>query len=48
MPLKVLFIGDVVGAPGRKIVGQVLPRIIPRWGWGWSSATPRTPPAGPV
>jgi metallophosphoesterase (TIGR00282 family) len=30
--LKVLFIGDVVGGPGRKIVGQVLPRIIPRWG----------------
>ena len=34
MPLKVLFIGDVVGAPGRKILGQVLPRIIPRWGLG--------------
>ena len=31
MPLKVLFIGDVVGAPGRKIVSQVLPRLIPRW-----------------
>jgi metallophosphoesterase (TIGR00282 family) len=30
--LKVLFIGDVVGAPGRKIVGQLLPRLIPRWG----------------
>ncbi len=30
--LLVLFIGDVVGSPGRKIVGQVLPRIIPRWG----------------
>jgi len=34
MPLKVLFIGDVVGAPGRKIVGQVLPRLIRRWGLG--------------
>ena len=34
MPLKILFIGDVVGAPGRKIVGQVLPRLIPRWGLG--------------
>jgi metallophosphoesterase (TIGR00282 family) len=33
-PLKVLFIGDVVGGPGRKIVGQVLPRMIPRWGLG--------------
>jgi 2',3'-cyclic-nucleotide 2'-phosphodiesterase len=33
-PLKILFIGDVVGSPGRKIVGQVLPRIIPRWGIG--------------
>jgi 2',3'-cyclic-nucleotide 2'-phosphodiesterase len=32
MPLKLLFIGDVVGSPGRKIVGQALPRIIPRWG----------------
>jgi metallophosphoesterase (TIGR00282 family) len=32
MPLKVLFIGDVVGSPGRKIVAQVLPRLIPRWG----------------
>ena len=34
MPLKILFIGDVVGAPGRKIVCQVLPRLIPRWGLG--------------
>jgi metallophosphoesterase (TIGR00282 family) len=32
MPLKILFIGDVVGSPGRKVVGQVLPRLIPRWG----------------
>jgi 2',3'-cyclic-nucleotide 2'-phosphodiesterase len=31
-PFLVLFIGDVVGGPGRKIVGQALPRIIPRWG----------------
>jgi 2',3'-cyclic-nucleotide 2'-phosphodiesterase len=31
-PLLVLFIGDVVGGPGRKIVAQALPRIIPRWG----------------
>lgn len=34
MPLKVLFIGDVVGSPGRKIVGQVLPRLVHRWGIG--------------
>ena len=34
MSLKILFIGDVVGAPGRKIVCQVLPRLIPRWGIG--------------
>src|SRR5258707_12508343 len=34
MPLKILFIGDVVGAPGRKAVGQLLPRLIPRWGLG--------------
>ncbi|MGO9466329.1 MAG: YmdB family metallophosphoesterase [Isosphaeraceae bacterium] len=34
MSLKILFIGDVVGAPGRKVVGQVLPRLIPRWGLG--------------
>ena len=34
MPLKILFIGDVVGSPGRKIVGQVLPRLIPRWDLG--------------
>ena len=32
VPFKVLFIGDVVGGPGRKIVGQALPRLIPRWG----------------
>lgn len=32
MSLKILFIGDVVGSPGRKIVGQLLPRLIPRWG----------------
>ncbi len=31
MPLNILFIGDVVGSPGRKIVGQVLPRLIHRW-----------------
>lgn len=31
-PLKILFIGDVVGSPGRKIVSQTLPRLIPRWG----------------
>jgi metallophosphoesterase (TIGR00282 family) len=34
MSLKILFIGDVVGSPGRKIVEQVLPRIIPQWGLG--------------
>src|SRR5271166_3704858 len=34
MSLNILFIGDVVGAPGRKIVCQVLPRLIPRWGLG--------------
>lgn len=33
-PLKILFIGDVVGGPGRKIVSQVLPRLIRRWGLG--------------
>src|SRR3954469_3598610 len=34
MPLKILFIGDVVGSPGRKIVGHVLPRLILRWDLG--------------
>jgi metallophosphoesterase (TIGR00282 family) len=34
MSLKILFIGDVVGAPGRKMVAQLLPRLIPRWGLG--------------
>jgi metallophosphoesterase (TIGR00282 family) len=34
MPLKILFIGDVVGSPGRKIVGHVLPRLIHRWELG--------------
>src|SRR3954467_12553908 len=34
MSLKILFIGDVVGSPGRKIVSQALPRIIPRWNIG--------------
>ncbi len=34
MPLKILFIGDVVGAPGRRIVGQALPRLIHRWDLG--------------
>ncbi len=29
--MKLLFIGDVVGSPGRKIVGQALPRLIHRW-----------------
>jgi metallophosphoesterase (TIGR00282 family) len=31
MSLKILFIGDVVGSPGRKIISQALPRLIPRW-----------------
>lgn len=34
MALKILFIGDVVGAPGRKILSQALPRLIRRWGIG--------------
>ncbi len=34
MPLNILFIGDVVGSPGRKIVGQALPRLIARWDLG--------------
>lgn len=34
MSLRVLFIGDVVGSPGRKIIGQVLPRLILRWDLG--------------
>lgn len=34
MPLKILFIGDVVGSPGRRVVGQVLPRLIRRWDLG--------------
>jgi len=34
MSLKILFIGDVVGAPGRKIVSQALPRLIRRWDLG--------------
>src|SRR3954470_10177307 len=34
MALNILFIGDVVGSPGRKIVGQVLPRLIRRWELG--------------
>src|SRR3982751_3115752 len=34
MSLKILFIGDVVGAPGRRIVAQALPRLIHRWDLG--------------
>lgn len=34
MPLNILFIGDVVGAPGRKIVAQALPRLIHKWDLG--------------
>ncbi len=34
MSFKILFIGDVVGSPGRRIVGQVLPRLIRRWNLG--------------
>ncbi len=32
--LNILFIGDVVGSPGRKIVSQALPRLIRRWDLG--------------
>ena len=34
MPLNILFIGDVVGAPGRKIVAQAVPRLIHHWDLG--------------
>src|SRR5437588_846464 len=34
MPLNILFIGDVVGSPGRKIVSQALPRLIQAWDLG--------------
>src|SRR5947209_11407997 len=34
MPLNILFIGDVVGSPGRKIVSQALPRLIHAWELG--------------
>ncbi|ODU01021.1 MAG: metallophosphoesterase [Planctomycetes bacterium SCN 63-9] len=34
MSLRILFIGDVVGAPGRRIVGHVVPRLILRWNLG--------------
>jgi metallophosphoesterase (TIGR00282 family) len=34
MSLRILFIGDVVGSPGRKIVGHALPRLVPRLGIG--------------
>ena len=32
MAFKILFIGDVVGSPGRRIVAQALPRLIHQWG----------------
>jgi metallophosphoesterase (TIGR00282 family) len=31
MPLKVLFIGDVVGSPGRASVSRLLPRLVRDW-----------------
>ncbi|WP_435005888.1 TIGR00282 family metallophosphoesterase [Tundrisphaera lichenicola] len=34
MSLNILFIGDVVGSPGRKIVSQALPRLIHAWDLG--------------
>lgn len=34
MSLKILFIGDVVGGPGRRIVSHVVPRLILRWDVG--------------
>jgi metallophosphoesterase (TIGR00282 family) len=34
MSLRILFIGDVVGSPGRRIVCQALPRLVPRWNLG--------------
>jgi metallophosphoesterase (TIGR00282 family) len=34
LPLNILFIGDVVGSPGRKIISQALPRLIRRWELG--------------
>lgn len=34
MGLRILFIGDVVGSPGRKIVSQAVPRLIRHWKLG--------------
>jgi metallophosphoesterase (TIGR00282 family) len=34
VPVNILFIGDVVGSPGRKIIAQALPRLIRRWDLG--------------
>lgn len=31
MPLRILFIGDVVGSPGRSIVARTLPRLVRNW-----------------
>jgi metallophosphoesterase (TIGR00282 family) len=31
LAFRILFIGDVVGSPGRKIVAQVVPRLVLRW-----------------
>ena len=46
MPLKVLFIGDVVGSPGPQDRRPGPAAAHPALGASaWSSATPRTPPA---
>ncbi|WZO99709.1 TIGR00282 family metallophosphoesterase [Isosphaeraceae bacterium EP7] len=34
MSLNILMIGDVVGGPGRKLVSQLVPRLIRRWNLG--------------
>lgn len=31
MPLKILFIGDIVGKPGRVILGKALPALVAQW-----------------
>lgn len=34
MSLKILFVGDVVGSPGRSILARILPRLIRDWDLG--------------
>ena len=45
MPVKILFIGDIIGKPGRQALSRELDRLVDRYRLIWSSSTAKMLPA---